>query len=396
MSEALPRSSAPVYSPDDPELDRNPYEVWRWLRDEEPLYHNEELGFWAVSRFQDVREFALDWQRFSSARGALLGPAKRREPVSLGNFAFEDPPLHNGHRQLLASTFAPRRIAALEPALRAACRHILEVGRDAGGLDFAVDLGIGMSLRAIELLFDIPEDMGQRIRRYLQPAVQDPQGSRSITPGLSFGISEYVRWRLRHPTEDRVTALAAAHIEDPVGGRRALGEAELLTCVWVVAVAALETTAKLIGWTGYCLARWPDQRRLLVEDPALIPGAVEELLRYESPAAAQARTVTVDVHLYDRLMPAGSVVLLLSAAANRDDRAFPDPDRLDVRRRLDRHVAFGYGVHFCLGNAVARLLGRIVLEETLGRFPEWELIADGLVWDDVSISRGWHHVPVGV
>ena len=175
---------------------------------------------------------------------------------------------------------------------------------------------------------------------------------------------------------------------------RHLDDEEVLNYAMLLAAAGNETTTKLIGWTGFLLGAHPDQRRSLVDDPDLIPGAIEEILRYEAPSPVQARYVTRDVEMHGSTMPEGSIVLMLNAAANRDDRQFDDPDRFDVRRTIDHHVTFGFGLHFCMGAALARLEGRVALEEVLARFPDWEVDHAGAERVHTTTVRGWHRLPV--
>jgi cytochrome P450 len=177
---------------------------------------------------------------------------------------------------------------------------------------------------------------------------------------------------------------------------RRLTREEVLGYVNLIAAAGNETTARLIGWTGKVLAEHPDQRRQLVEDRGLVPNAIEELLRYESPSPVQARYVTRDVEHHGVPVPAGSTVLLLTASGNRDERHFPDADRFDIHRDIDHHLAFGYGIHFCLGSALARMEGRIALDEVLQRFPTWEVDWDQAVQTRTSTVRGWDKLPVVV
>jgi cytochrome P450 len=191
-----------------------------------------------------------------------------------------------------------------------------------------------------------------------------------------------------------MTDLLQGEFEDVDGTTRRLTREEVLNYVNLVAAAGNETTTRLIGWTGKVLAEHPDQRRELVEDRSLVPGAIEELLRYEPPSPVQARYVTQDVEHYGETVPAGSVMVLLNASANRDERKFPDGDRFDIHRKIDHHLSFGYGIHFCLGAALARLEGRVALDEVLQRFPTWEVDWDNAVQARTSTVRGWESLPV--
>jgi cytochrome P450 len=212
--------------------------------------------------------------------------------------------------------------------------------------------------------------------------------------GQSGAIVEYIDWRAENPSDDLMTELLQAEYEDTDGVRRRLTREQVIGYVNLIAAAGNETTTRLIGWTGKVLAEHPDQRRDLVEDRSLIPGAIEELLRFEPPSPVQGRFVTRDVEHHGQTVAEGSVVLLLNASANRDERKFPDGERFDIRRRIDHHLSFGYGVHFCLGAALARLEGRVALDEVLNRFPTWEVDADRAVQARTSTVRGWESLPV--
>jgi cytochrome P450 len=199
--------------------------------------------------------------------------------------------------------------------------------------------------------------------------------------------------RRREPTDDILSALVHAEIDDD-GTRRQITDAELYSFVQMLAIAGTETVARFLSWAAVLLARNPDQRALLVEDPSLIPNAVEELLRFEAPSPVNARWVTRDVELHGTTIPAGSRLIMLNGAANRDERVFDDPDRLDVRRKFSKHLSLGYGAHYCVGAALARLEGRIALRETLARFPTWEIDEDRLEWVHTSTVRGYARVPL--
>jgi cytochrome P450 len=207
-------------------------------------------------------------------------------------------------------------------------------------------------------------------------------------------FADYIDWRAEHPSDDLMTELLQAEFVDETGTTRRLAREEILTYVNVVAGAGNETTTRLIGWTGKVLADHPDQRRALVEDPSLVPAAIEELLRFEPPAPHVARYVARDIERYGTTITEGNVMLFVVGSANRDDRRFPDVDTFDIRRPLKPHITFGYGIHFCLGAALARLEGRIALEELLKRFPEWDVDLANARLSPTSTVRGWETLPI--
>jgi cytochrome P450 len=318
-----------------------------------------------------------------------------------GSIIFEDPPAHNIHRRLLSRVFTPRNINDLEPKVREFCARSLDPLVGSGGFDFIEDLGAQMPMRTIGMLLGIPEQDQEAIRdridhglRLADSTMPDFDTMFATTENPGSGFEEYIEWRATHPSDDLMTDLLQAEFEDETGTVRRLDRQEVLGYVNLLAAAGNETTTRLIGWTGKVLADHPDQRRQLVGRPDLVPNAIEELLRYESPSPVQARYVTNDVAHHGETVPAGSALLLLTASANRDERKFPDGDTFDIHRDIDRQLAFGYGIHFCLGSALARLEGRIALEEVLARFPSWEVDWDNAVQARTSTVRGWERLPV--
>jgi cytochrome P450 len=389
------------YDPYDFEIDSDPYPVWKRLRDEQPLYYNEQHKFWALSRWSDVERCSAEWKSYSSAKGTVLELITSGFEIPAGSIIFEDPPAHDLHRGLLSRVFRPRKIAELEPKIREFCAHSLDPMMGTGGFDFIADLGAQMPMRTIGFLLGIPEADQAAIRDQIDAGLKLNEDG---TPNLNYGsagelgqaslFEDYINWRAKHPADDLMTELLEAEFEDTDGVARKLSRDEVLGYVNLLAAAGNETTTRLIGWTGKVLAENPDQRKLLVDDPTLINGAIEELLRYESPSPVQARYVTADVEHYGQQVPAGSVMLLLTASANRDDRKFANADGFDVHRKIDRHLTFGYGVHFCLGASLARLEGQIALEEVLKRFPTWDVDWDNAVQARTSTVRGWETLPV--
>jgi cytochrome P450 len=385
------------YDPYDVDIDADPYPVFRRLREEAPLYYNEKYEFYALSRYDDVERGLVDRDTNISGRGGILEIIKAGIEMPPGILIFEDPPTHTIHRGLVSRLFTPRQMQTLEPKIREFCVQSLDRLADADGFDFVADFGAQMPMRVIGMLLGIPEADQDAVREHadknLRTRPGEPQRvSENFVDGEMF--AEYIDWRVEHPSDDVMTQLMQAEFEDETGTTRRLTRAEVLTYITVVAGAGNETTTRLIGWAGKVLAEHPDQRRELVDDPSLIPDAIEELLRYEPPAPHVGRYVARDVEHHGQVVPAGSAMLFLVGSANRDDRKHPDGDRFDIHRPAGQHLAFGFGAHFCLGAALARLEGRIALEELLARFPEWDVDWEGAKLASTSTVRGWETLPV--
>ena len=394
-------TDAPYYDPWNVELNADPYPMFQRLRDEVPLYYNDAHDFYAVSRFDDVNRALVDYKTFSSAKGAVLEIVKSGIEIPSGMLVFEDPPLHDIHRNLLSRAFTPRVISGLEPRIREFTARCLD-DVDGDRFDFVTQLGAVMPLRVVGMLFGIPEHFQQLVQQDGERHVRTERGKQMtdnpdgpLTDGQVF--AEFIDWRADHPADDLTTELLEAEFTDETGTVRRLHRDELLMFMNVVAVAGAETTARLIGWAGKLLSEHPDQRRLLAADRSLLPAAIEEILRFESPVMQIARYVTTDFEFEGGGVPAGSAMLMLVGAANRDDRRFgPDADRFDVTRPIRQHITFGVGAHYCLGNALARIEGRIALDEILGRYPDWEVDLDSAVFSSASTVRGWDSMPARV
>lgn len=386
-----PAESDLYYDPYNVDLNMNPYPVFARIREEAPLYYNEQHDFYALSRYDDVNKGVIDHETFISGRGALLEIIKSGMEIPPGTLIFEDPPIHNIHRNLLSRVFTPRKVLALEPQIREFTARCLDplVGSDR--FDFVNDLGEQMPMRVIGMLLGLPEDRQRQITDHGEETLQGKTVD-ALATGEVF--AEFIDWRAEHPSDDIMTDLLNAEFEDENGTVRKLRRDELLMYLTVIATAGSETTTRLIGWAGKTLADYPDQRRDLVENPALIPLAIEEILRWEPPALQMARYVTRDVEYYGQTVPEGSAMLMLVGAANRDHRRFaPDGDVFDIHREQRSHMTFGAGTHFCMGNALARLEGRIALEEILKRFPAWEVDWANAVPSETAAVRGWAAMP---
>ncbi|MGV0044262.1 cytochrome P450 [Mycobacterium colombiense] len=390
------------YDPWDVDLNADPYPMFRRIREDAPLYYNAEHDFYALSRFDDVNRALVDHQTFSSARGVVLEIIKAGIEIPPGLLIFEDPPVHDIHRSLLSRAFTPRKINALEPMIREFTQRCLDplVGGDR--LDFVKDLGAIMPLRVVGMLFGIPEDYQRRVQEDGEKFVRTKRGGRmtdNTDAKLADGevFADFIDWRTTHPADDLTTELLNAEFEDENGVTRKLHRDELLMFMKVVAVAGSETTTRLIGWSGKLLSEHPDQRRRLVDDRSMLPGAIEELLRFEPPALQAARYVTRDIEFHGQTVPEGSAILTLIGAANRDERRFGETaESFDVTRLPRQHLTFGVGAHYCLGNALARIEGRIALDEIMNRFPDWEVDLDAAVFSSSSAVRGWDSMPARV
>ncbi len=385
------------YDPYDVVLNADPYPMFGRLREEAPLYYNAQHDFYALSRFADVDKGLVDHGTFSSARGIILELIKANLDIPPGLLIMEDPPIHDVHRKLLARMFTPRKIAALEAQIREFCAQSLDPLVGSGRIDFVADLGAQMPMKVISMLLGIPEDDQEFIRDQTNAQMRTEAGKpMNHERGLATGeiFAAYIDWRASHPSDDIMTELLNVEFVDETGTTRRLTRDELLTYLNVVAGAGNETTTRLIGWAGKVLAEHQAQRRELVDDPALIPQAVEELLRFEPPAPHAARYVTRDVSFHDQTVPEGSVMMMLIGAANRDPRQFgSDSETFNIHRPARQHLAFSVGTHFCLGSALARLEGRIALEEILKRFPEWEVDMSNARLSPTSTVRGWESMP---
>jgi len=386
------------YDPYDVGINADPYPTFRRLRDEAPVYFNGEFDVWTLSRHSDVEQGFLEWETFSSGRGDILEIIKSGVRMPSGVILAEDPPVHTAHRKLMARVFTPRKMNALEEQTRKYCARCLDplIGTDR--FDLVSVLASEMPMRVIGMLLGIPEDdqaairdRGNEILRTEPGRPMDLADSSAVTGEM---FADYIDWRAKHPSDDLMTVLLNAEFEDETGKNRTLTREEVLTYTQLLAGAGNETTGRLIGWLGKVLAEHPDQRRDLVEDRSLIPNTVEEVLRFEPTGPHVARYVARDVEYYGRTVPAGSAMLLLVGSANRDERRYPDPDRFDIHRKDVAHLTFGFGSHFCLGASLARMEGRVALDELLSRFPEWDVDYAGAKLAPTSTVRGWERLPI--
>jgi cytochrome P450 len=386
------------YDPYDVTIDVDPYPVYRRMRDEAPVYYNDKFDFWSLSRFADVEAGLRDVENLSSVKGDILEVVKAEPVMPLGVFINEDPPLHTVHRLLVSRAFTPRKMAAIDDQVRAFCAACLDPLRAGDRFDFTTDLGAEMPMRVIGMLVGMPDSLqrsvrsiaGRRLRN--KPGEPLPVSKHNYFNGNMF--RDYVAWREQNPSDDLVTELLNVEFADVDGTVRRLSTEELLIFLGVIANAGTETVGRLFGWLGKLLGEHPDQRRELSRDPRLISNAVEEVLRYEPPVHNVARYVANDVEYQGQRISAGSALLLMTGSANRDERKLDDPDAFDIHRAANNHLSFGRGTHFCLGASLARVEGRVALEEILKRWPDWTIDLDNAVRAPTATVRGWDSMPV--
>ncbi|HEX3796911.1 MAG TPA: cytochrome P450 [Acidimicrobiales bacterium] len=389
------------WDPYNVEITADPYPVYRRLREEAPLYYNSEHDFYALSRYQDVERALLNPQTFISGKGGILELIRANIEMPPGVFIFEDPPAHTIHRRLMSRVFSPRSVAALEDKVRAYCAQCLDPLIGSDRFDVIAELGSYVPMRTISMLLGIPEGAQETIRDQVDANLRTEAGKpmevstdQPFVSGSSF--AEFIDWRMEHPADDLMTDLLQAEFTDETGKTRRMERSELLIYLEVIAGAGNETTNRLIGWTTKVLAEHPDQRRELAADPSLIPNAIEEILRFEPPAHHMARVVDQDIELHGKTLTKDDIVIFLVGSANRDDRKHANGDSFDIHRTIGQTLTFGNGIHLCLGAALARLEGRIVLDEFLKRFPDWDIDLSDAHLSPTSTVRGWETLPVVV
>jgi cytochrome P450 len=387
---------APYWDPYDQDIYRDPYPFYRRLREEAPLYYNDKYDFYAVSRIHDVELILGDRETYGSARGSVLDFMKMDIKYPPGLFINEDPPTHTMYRGLVSKVFTPARMAALDAQIREFCAKSLDPLRGTGKFDFVEHLGSKMPMRVIGMLLGIPESDIFAVQRHVDDSLRTEPGQPTGVPDDGFMgdmFKDYLEWRVKHPSDDLMTQFMNTEFVDDTGTKRKLRREEVLVMTNMLAGAGNETTNRLIGWTGMVLGDHPDQRRDIVNDRSLVTQAVEELLRYEPPGGAIARLALKDIELYGTKIPAGSAMVCVAGAANRDESRFENGDSFNIHRIRRAHLTFGYGFHVCVGNALARVEGRIALNEILDRFPEWEVDKPNAKLVPSSTTRGWETLP---
>jgi cytochrome P450 len=385
------------YDPTSWEVHEDPYPVYRWLRDESPVYHNEKLNFWALSRFQDIWDATLDWNRFTSTYGQTLEKVEMTLPIMISM----DPPQHTRVRALVAKAFTPRRVAQMEPIVRRITRDRLAGLEPGMQIDLFEQLASSMPMDVISTMLGVPAEDRDRVRHLTNAMMHREPGelemsARQVELGaqLFAFFRQLIDARRRQPEDDLISALIEAELEGEDGRMTRLGDDEMLGFCMLLGIAGHETTARLICNSAVTLAHHPDQRRELAAASDLLPNAVEEFLRIDPPSQVQGRWTTRPVEMHGVTIPEDVRVLLVTGAAQRDPREYDEPDRFDIHRKIDRHLTFGFGHHLCLGKSLARQECRVAFEELLSRFPDYEVDESGLVWAHNNNVRGYAKVPM--
>jgi len=388
----------------------DPFAVYRWLRDEAPVYYSEQWGWWVLTRFEDVRAAALDANSFLSFEGMDIDDTRLEQvpPGSIGNM---DNPRHDQVRMVVQPYFLPRRVAKLEEGIRSVVRDLVASWGDHREIDLAQELAWPMPFDVFFYLMGFPskaeENQDQQAQReQLEQWTHELKERVPGTPHLgpkakvaTANIQQYfidvLNDRRRHARDDLMTKMVNADIDGvPFVPEEITPVSEISGLMMILFLGGVESTAGLTGTMFKLLAENPDQRALLQKDPSLIPAAVEETMRWATPLQLTARTTSREVTLHGTTIPKGGRVVLVTGAANRDERQFPDPDRLDITRPRARHVGFGEGVHGCLGAPLARLEAKIAAEEALPVLGDYELSGSPTFYPSSPNMYVWKNLPI--
>jgi len=393
------RDRTRVFDPYDYAWHEDPYPTYAWLRAEAPLYRNEALGFWALSRHADVQAAFRDAERFSSADGVSLDPAATGPHASkVMSFLAMDDPRHFRMRSLVSKGFTPRRVRELEGRVREITREHLEVALSSDTFDFIDEIAGKVPMDVVSEMIGVPAADRAELRRLADLVVHREDGVLDVPPAAADASLQLIGYYLDLVTDRRKQRrddLTSALLDVELDGER-LTEEELCAFLFLMVVAGNETTTKLLGNAWWWADRHPEQKAKVLADVAAVPRWVDETLRYDASSQILARTAAEDVPLHGGVIRAGDRVLLLVGAANRDERVFPDPDRYDLARDTSELLSFGNGGHYCLGASLARLEGRVVLEELLGLVKGWEVDEAGTERVHSVNVRGFAHLPTTV
>ena len=395
------------FDPYSTEFFENPWDVYRWLRDEAPVYFDEELGFYAVSRYEDCVEVHRDAATYTSTRGVSLDQLRSKDygraMVDNASIIMLDPPMHDRLRKLVNRAFTPRRIAEWEPLVQRVVNGFLDDLGGAGSFDAVEDFAAPFPIEVICEIVGVPAGDRQQIRHWtdgmLEREVGNPFPTRKgIEGAIALGayMDQLAADKRAHPTDDMISHLVQAEVEREDGTVERLTDIEVARFVLLLAAAGAETVTKLVDNAVMTFGEHPDELAKLKADPSLAGPAVEEVLRYKAPSQYQGRFSTADRSFRGETIPAGFPVLIVTGAANRDERAYDDPDRFDIERTGPLGIAFGHGIHYCIGAHLARLEGKTAFNELYRRWPNLEVDPDGIKYVHMANVAGPSSVPVAV
>jgi cytochrome P450 len=370
----------------------DPYPIYARLRREAPLYHNADRDLWVLTRFEDIQAVSRNWQAHSSGEGVVLDDES--EFYAPGGFVDQDPPSHDRLRAVLAPYFSPKTIKQLEPQVQEKTRELLAPSAERGEIDLAADIARPLPAAVISMLLGLPstddallDDWFAKMLERVPGQIEAPASAWKANEAMRDYIAEAAAWRARNPQEDLLTVIVNAQ------GDGTITQDEVVGLSIFMFYSGIITTAGLISNSFLNLLQFPEQRAVMTNDPAGIPAAIEELLRYDAPIQSLSRVTLADTEIHGTMIPAGSRVLLVWASANRDEERWLEADKIDIFRERKRHLAFGEGIHYCIGAPLARLEAAVVFREVLGLMPEYEL--DGNVTRIYTPhERGLEKLPV--
>jgi cytochrome P450 len=374
----------------------NPYPIYRRLRDEAPVYHNEELDFYAVSRFDDCWEVLVDHRRFVSSRGVSL----EKHEIGMPFVILMDPPVHTWHRKVMSRMFTPRAISALEPLIRTTSATLLDDLLGAETFDFVQDYAMRLPLYVIAELIGLSEDYRLTAQRLSHLAARrtDTKAAPEEATAAMMELREYLLGatadRRKNLGDDIISTIIRTPVVDDEGREHLLDDEQISGFFFELTFAGHDTTTRAIANGVVGLAWYPGQRRELVQRRDLIGPGVEEMLRWDNPSHYLVRVTAEDVELPSGTIPADSDVVVIIASANHDERLYDEPELLDIHRRMDRHLSFGIGPHVCIGASLARLEMRVAFEEFLARFPDFHVADHGCVQAESGQNRGLQNLPI--
>lgn len=404
MTVARPDRDATIdFDPFSADFYNDPHAIYPRLRDEAPVYYSDKYEFYALSRHADVAAGLKDFERYSSAYGTDLGMVRTGEKPRAKMIISIDPPEHRVMRSLVNKVFTPRAINRLKAMVTETIEGFLSADRDE--FDVVQDFSVYFPVDVITKMLGVPAEYRQQVRLWIDESLHREPGQIDMSEAGAHAMAEMwvmyydlIQKRRVDPQDDMISGLLAAEVEREDGTQSSLRDSEIAAFATLLGGAGAETVTKLIGSAAVTFARHPDQWQALFDDRDKIPAAVEELLRYDSPVQYNVRRSVSDVTLHDVTIPAGFPVFLLGASANRDPLAWTDADTFDIDRdRAEaQNVGFGYGIHSCLGAALARMESAIALEKMLELMPRYEVQWDRCKRVSMQNVAGWSHVPIRV